>query len=329
MLTSRLRRLLASSALAAASWTIAGPAAAGTSWCWTSLGGCGVQIFVAPNNVPAILGCDSHVRIPVTDIECFYVNGSEVCQTNEHDFLDDGGPFQVMTISRNGEVFGIDFDGALWVQNAGSAAGIGYQAGYGWRLDDNPQDQPPGGCVYTLGSSVNPEGPPQGSFLMGSVCGNNDLWSVDLVSHRSSEIGFAGGGPQVAGFSGPLNGWQTPWLATPDGYVYAFDGAYWEDQPGWGFVQAITDHYMLAFDGNVYHWNDNLPSEWSGQFVPGDWEGPVAGPPPGATLAQIAFADASYMTNGDSANYTAGPSTLWAIDTAGSIWEGYACSQPR
>jgi hypothetical protein len=75
-------------------------------------------------------------------------------------------------------------------------------------------------------------------------------------------------------------------------------------------VKYLTDHYLLATDGNVYRWDGNAfgsgATTWS--FV--------AGPTPGAPIKQIAWSQALPNT----AKGTIGPSRLWAIDTNGVIY---------
>ena len=273
VVANRFARTMLATGLGVAAWVVAEPAMAGSCWAWSSQPGCAIQIGVAPNDVPAVLGCDDSVyTLQEQTGNC----SGELCEPTPTWVAD--GPFQAqaITVDPFGSLSAVDFSGGLWEDDSGSSFGGLLQPTGAWGAIGSPQYQVPGGCAsyysFSLGGT--------GNYNMISLCGSGDLWTLQQVPPRTTtEISVAGGAVQTAGFTGPDQHSQTPWMIDGYGFDYAFDGANWQQEPGFDAL-AITDHYKVAFDGNVYVWNDGAPDELSDQFVPGDWQGPVIGPTP-------------------------------------------------
>ncbi len=172
-------------------------------------------------------------------------------------------------------------------------------------------------------------------------CASSSLWqdNTSLYVFYSNALQFTYGSKQwnlldtgggdhgVALFSATGGGSleQRPWFLSRYNLAYAWVG----DQ----VVEAgaplskhtkityMTDHYVIA-SGSVYKWNGDVTGHGTGNSAK-DWT-LIVGSPPGAALAEIAFAPAF---DGHSLGLTSSypGSDLWGLDVYGNVYTlGYA-----
>jgi hypothetical protein len=317
-----LRYVIVGSIAGLAASTVSARASA---MCWQRQPGCATSIATDIADRPVVVGCGSgnvYIWEQVTG-NC----NSGFCPTT-FDWVKDGtlAGAQFVSVDPDGEIWVDDTSGQIWRDGSGSVDGAhDIPIGYWWPDYDFA---PPGWCLnsfatveYTAFVGVSSQ------VFLGTPCGSTDLWygiyDMQNFNPYQTQAPFPGrGAAQVAGFFNPLftdgsTAW-VPWAVAQDGTLWAFDGSTWDEQPGWNAV-AITDHFAVADDGNIYEWDDHAPNFLPGQAANGNWSGPVIGPTPSGIPWQIAHAS-------DAGN---AQSSLWAIDYSGGIWKmQQSCAAP-
>lgn len=321
------------------------------TWVLADGGGCATAISVGANDIPWVIGCGAPAVFYLANVRS--CTGSNLCvATTKWVDANKPGALNIAT-NLNGKTFITDTAGELWLE--GYEVNTLGPPNVWIPLPTSFAGSP--ACIQSFAVSSGTQNPVEmiefensvnfsGTFdhLWGVGCGGNPnapLFTIGpLIQpiHDDPSIYFAlpvwnqYGGPadaasQMALFTEPgPNIDQVPWVVANGRLYVNRDGAFSVIPTviGGGSrflsvlrVKYLTDHYILANDGNVYRWHGNAHG-WDGNTFGGDatsWI-LVAGPTPNAPIKQIAWSQALPNT----ARGTIGPSRLWAIDTNGAIY---------
>jgi len=110
---------------------------------------------------------------------------------------------------------------------------------------------------------------------------------------------------------------QNPWIyaqtGQTEGLLFVFDGEQFQFVSTPEDITYVTDHYVVGASGQTYFWNGTALGQGNTTWTLVAGTAHLLAP-----IAQIAWSNAIPNTvNGT----TIGPSQLWAIDTAGNVYE--------